>query len=39
MREAKTRAIFNAAVDVFSVRGFEKATMDEIAAKAKVANR
>ncbi len=37
MREAKTRAIFNAAVDVFSVRGFEKATMDEIAAKAKVA--
>ena len=37
MRIAKTRAIFNAAVDVFSVRGFEKATMDEIAAKAKVA--
>ena len=37
MRATKTRNIFNAAVDVFSERGFEKATMDEIAAKAKVA--
>ena len=37
MQESKTHAIFNAAVDVFSERGFEKATMDEIAAKAKVA--
>ena len=37
MRATKTRTIFNAAVDVFSERGFEKATMDEIAAKAKVA--
>ncbi len=37
MRQAKSHAIFNAAIDVFSERGFEKATMDEIAAKAKVA--
>ncbi|KYP80324.1 TetR/AcrR family transcriptional regulator [Ferroacidibacillus organovorans] len=37
MASVKTRLIFRAAVDVFSERGFEKATMDEIAAKASVA--
>ncbi|KUO97128.1 TetR/AcrR family transcriptional regulator [Ferroacidibacillus organovorans] len=37
MASVKTRLIFRAAVDVFSERGFEKATMDEIAAKARVA--
>lgn len=33
----KTRLIFQAAIDVFSLRGFEKATMDEIASRANVA--
>ncbi len=37
MRVPKTRLIFDAAIDTFSERGFEKATMDEIAAKANVA--
>ncbi len=31
------RLIFQAAIDAFSERGFERATMDEIAAKANVA--
>ncbi|PWI58091.1 TetR/AcrR family transcriptional regulator [Sulfoacidibacillus thermotolerans] len=37
MRASKTRVIFEAAIDIFSERGFEKATMDDIAAKANVA--
>ncbi len=37
MTSSKTRMIFEAAIDIFSERGFEKATMDEIAAKANVA--
>ncbi len=37
MASAKTQSIFKAAIDVFSERGFEKATMDEIAARAHVA--
>jgi len=37
MGSAKTRRIFDAAIDVFSEFGFEKATMDEIASRAKVA--
>jgi TetR/AcrR family transcriptional regulator len=37
MQSARARVIFNAAVDVFSTRGFDGATMDEIAQKANVA--
>ena len=37
MASPKTRLIFQAAIDIFSLRGFEKATMDEIAARANVA--
>ncbi len=37
MASLKTRLIFQAAIDVFSLRGFEKATMDEIASRANVA--
>ncbi len=37
MRVPRTRLIFDAAIATFSERGFEKATMDEIAAKANVA--
>lgn len=37
MASQRTRRIFQAAIDVFSEYGFEKATMDEIAARAKVA--
>lgn len=37
MAEEKLAAIFQAALELFSTHGFEKATIDEIAAKAKVA--
>jgi AcrR family transcriptional regulator len=37
MQTARARVIFSAAVDVFSTRGFDGATMDEIAQKANVA--
>ncbi|MCY0875243.1 MAG: TetR/AcrR family transcriptional regulator [Firmicutes bacterium] len=37
MASSRTRRIFQAAIDVFSEYGFEKATMDEIAARAGVA--
>ncbi|MCY0869978.1 MAG: TetR/AcrR family transcriptional regulator [Firmicutes bacterium] len=37
MQSGRARVIFNAAVDVFSTRGFDGATMDEIAQKANVA--
>lgn len=37
MASARTRRIFQAAIDVFSEFGFEKATMDEIATRAQVA--
>lgn len=37
MRQDKTSLIFQAAIDIFSERGFDKATMDDIAARANVA--
>lgn len=37
MRKSKTSLIFQAAIDVFSEKGFDKATMDDIAARANVA--
>jgi TetR/AcrR family transcriptional regulator len=37
VRMSKTDKIFQAAIDVFSEKGFDKATMDDIAAKAHVA--
>ncbi|HEU4964898.1 MAG TPA: TetR/AcrR family transcriptional regulator [Bacilli bacterium] len=37
MRKNKTSLIFQAAIDVFSEKGFDKATMDDIAARANVA--
>lgn len=37
MRKDKTSLIFQAAIDVFSERGFDRATMDDIAARANVA--
>ncbi|MFC4766983.1 TetR/AcrR family transcriptional regulator [Effusibacillus consociatus] len=37
MRQDKTGLIFQAAIDIFSDRGFDRATMDDIAARANVA--
>lgn len=37
MRKSKMSLIFQAAIDVFSEKGFDKATMDDIAARANVA--
>jgi len=37
LRKSKTSLIFQAAIDVFSEKGFDKATMDDIAARANVA--
>jgi TetR/AcrR family transcriptional regulator len=37
MRKSKTSLIFQAAIDIFSEKGFDKATMDDIAARANVA--
>lgn len=37
LRQDKTSLIFQAAIDIFSDRGFDKATMDDIAARANVA--
>jgi TetR/AcrR family transcriptional regulator len=37
LRSPKMNSIFNASIDIFSEKGFEKATMDEIAARAGVA--
>lgn len=37
LRKSKTNLIFQAAIDVFSEKGFDKATMDDIAARANVA--
>lgn len=37
LRKSKTNLIFLAAIDVFSEKGFDKATMDDIAARANVA--
>ncbi|GIM46989.1 TetR family transcriptional regulator [Collibacillus ludicampi] len=37
MRMSKSSRIFQAAVDVFSEKGFDKATMDDIATRANVA--
>jgi TetR/AcrR family transcriptional regulator len=37
VRKSKTSLIFQAAIDVFSEKGFDKATMDDIAARANVA--
>lgn len=37
MPDLKQQAIFKAAEEVFATKGFERATMDEIAVKAKVA--
>ncbi|WP_172844416.1 TetR/AcrR family transcriptional regulator [Tumebacillus algifaecis] len=37
MRKSKMSLIFQAAIDVFSEKGFDKATMDDIATRANVA--
>lgn len=37
LRKSKTSLIFQAAIDIFSEKGFDKATMDDIAARANVA--
>lgn len=37
LRKSKTSLIFQAAIDVFSEKGFDRATMDDIAARANVA--
>ncbi|WP_156807466.1 TetR/AcrR family transcriptional regulator [Effusibacillus pohliae] len=37
LRQDKTSLIFQAAIDIFSERGFDRATMDDIAARANVA--
>jgi TetR/AcrR family transcriptional regulator len=37
LRKSKTSLIFQAAIDIFSEKGFDKATMDDIAARADVA--
>ena len=37
LKTSKMNAIFQASIDIFSEKGFEKATMDEIAARANVA--
>jgi TetR/AcrR family transcriptional regulator len=37
LRSSKMESIFQASIDIFSEKGFEKATMDEIAARANVA--